>query len=761
MANETVFRNGVVIKNGAQSGYILISDSNGLASWTASSVINANGVTGSGTANYVPRWISSTNISSTSSIYDSGTAVSIGYTASGATLDIKSLGSSALRVRNIVDTTNLLIINDDGGAAVGKNESTAPYLGLNPGGSTRATLRGNSSVSIELNNSGWNVLNGGSGGWDMEATSGEIRQRNGSNYTLLSGNYFGIGRTPTARLDVQAQGSQSTDVVFRVRNSGDSLDLISVLGNNQTIVGGDLLVMGSFSVLGSASVINTTNLSVSDPIILLAASQSGSPALDSGFFINRGTGATQAFIWDESSDEFAFIQTNDSASAIGNVNISSYANLRVNGLTSSQVRINATNTSSSFLTVRDSLDGYNILTVNGNGSAWINTTQTDNNLETLTLGGSEVSNSAGSLRIANGNGSLLIRGRLNTSYPSFISGNGNFAFETVDNGLFSYAQFNVSVAQAANSYITTLASNTNQSSGIRLSAGGSLGLFLGVVGTDLMNINTANGFVSIGYGSTLGSSAKLDIKAQGTQSSNLAFRVRNNGDTLNIIEVRGDETVYVVGTFSATGVIVSDGSVSNPKYSFANDTDTGLWRITSNVIGVAAEGATSAAFSAQGVGLIDGSLAKPSVTFIDDTDTGFYRSSVNAIGVAVGAATSSIFTTKGINLTDNGNNTVYGIATASNPSEAVRFSQFELATSYTPKSGYVEGASFSGSPLKYTVVFATQFPNDNTYSISIIGEDSRAWSVSNVTKTQFTIESNSSTTLTGRVRWMAQKYNDV
>lgn len=95
-------------------------------------------------------------------------------------------------------------------------------------------------------------------------------------------------------------------------------------------VAGDLLVMGSFSVIGSASVINATNLTVSDPIILLGASQSGLPVIDEGLMFGRGTGLTQAFIWDESDDTFALIGTNDGANVIGNINIDSYSNLRVN-----------------------------------------------------------------------------------------------------------------------------------------------------------------------------------------------------------------------------------------------------------------------------------------------------------------------------------------------------------------------------------------------------------------------------------------------
>jgi hypothetical protein len=102
---------------------------------------------------------------------------------------------------------------------------------------------------------------------------------------------------------------------------------------------GDLLVTGSFSILGSASSIYTTSLVVSDTIISLGHSQSGSPLLDEGIMFNRGTGLTQAFIWDETNDTFALIGTNDDHTVIGSVNIDSYSNLRVGGLTTSNIKI--------------------------------------------------------------------------------------------------------------------------------------------------------------------------------------------------------------------------------------------------------------------------------------------------------------------------------------------------------------------------------------------------------------------------------------
>jgi hypothetical protein len=61
--------------DGASSGYLLQSDASGNATWV---VPGGAGVTGSGTTNYVPRWIATDTLSSTSSIYDNGSRVGIG-----------------------------------------------------------------------------------------------------------------------------------------------------------------------------------------------------------------------------------------------------------------------------------------------------------------------------------------------------------------------------------------------------------------------------------------------------------------------------------------------------------------------------------------------------------------------------------------------------------------------------------------------------------------------------------------------------------
>lgn len=128
-------------------------------------------------------------------------------------------------------------------------------------------------------------------------------------------------------------------------------DIILDSEDGLNFVGGSLTTFATnVKILGTSSTVNSTNTTIQDPIIVLAATQSGAPNLDSGFFINRGTGATQGFIWDESDKTFSAIETNDSDSAIGNVNISSYSNLRVGGLTVSQIKITGSASSGYLLT---------------------------------------------------------------------------------------------------------------------------------------------------------------------------------------------------------------------------------------------------------------------------------------------------------------------------------------------------------------------------------------------------------------------------
>ena len=72
------------------------------------------------------------------------------------------------------------------------------------------------------------------------------------------------------------------------------------------------------------------------------------------------------------------------------------------------------------------------------------------------------------------------------------------------------------------------------------------------------------------------------------------------------------------------------------------------------------------------------------------------------------------------------------------------------------KSGVVAAGSFAGNPKKATVTFGTAFADAN-YSVSIVGVDSRAWSIETVAAGSFVINARANANLTGNVHWTATK----
>ena len=85
--------------------------------------------------------------------------------------------------------------------------------------------------------------------------------------------------------------------------------------------------IGSFWSLALPKYINVTNLSVSDPLIVLGAGTTNTSGTDKGMIFDRGVDTNAAFIWDESADEFAAVLTTETGTTAGNMAISSYATI--------------------------------------------------------------------------------------------------------------------------------------------------------------------------------------------------------------------------------------------------------------------------------------------------------------------------------------------------------------------------------------------------------------------------------------------------
>ena len=174
-----------------------------------------------------------------------------------------------------------------------------------------------------------------------EYTSGaggtEIPEKYKSGYSLLletstDSIYYLSGMSATTSSDWSLIGGGSN--VSGLSGSGITNSVAiwitpNELGSGSIIDNGDTVIINAnLQVIGTTSTINAQNLTLSDPIILLAGSQSGTPLFDCGLLIERGDSDSQAFIWDESEDEFRFFTTISSATVSGNVIIGTYSSVR-------------------------------------------------------------------------------------------------------------------------------------------------------------------------------------------------------------------------------------------------------------------------------------------------------------------------------------------------------------------------------------------------------------------------------------------------
>lgn len=125
----------------------------------------------------------------------------------------------------------------------------------------------------------------------LDFTSGVLTVNTSEINTALAGN--GLTANGSA-LDVNVN-SDSLEIV------GDVVRLKDTVTGDRTFTG-SVNIGGNLTVSGTATYINTENLYVEDNIITLNATFSGSPILDAGIEVNRGSGTYAVMYWDETND---------------------------------------------------------------------------------------------------------------------------------------------------------------------------------------------------------------------------------------------------------------------------------------------------------------------------------------------------------------------------------------------------------------------------------------------------------------------------
>jgi hypothetical protein len=408
----------------------------------------------------------------------------------------------------------------------------------------------------------------GSASLISEYTSGAsgsiIPEKYKSGYSLLletsTGNiYYFTGIDPT-NVDhwssIGITGTGSTNTIPKWISP-------SILGNSSITDNGDTVVISSnLMVIGTTSTVNTENLLVKDAIILLAGSQSGSPMFDAGLFINRGTSDTQAFIWDESMDEFKFITTTSGATVSGDVSIGTYSSVRTGVLsvgtgTQSNSRFIVSSSGGTVSLVADEFGNvYNILRGITNTLFGYQTGLLITGTDNTTIGYQSLYvNTTGYYNTAVGSTSMRsnLTGFLNTAigYQSLYEN--------------SSGSYNTTIG--ASSLLKNLSGSYNTAIGVSSLLDNRLGSFNIGAGANSLRYNRASFNTAIGYNSLYLNTVGNNNTAVGYQS------LYNNTSVINTFGTITPGSGYVPGTYSNLQLIYATGSaaVSYPKVDIIVD----------------------------------------------------------------------------------------------------------------------------------------------------------------------------------------------
>ena len=127
----------------------------------------------------------------------------------------------------------------------------------------------------------------------------------------------------------------------------------------------------------------------------------------------------------------------------------------------------------------------------------------------------------------------------------------------------------------------------------------------------------------------------------GITASATSLNISANGQSIASFTSSSDIFAGVGRSWSGQ----SDRTAARPAFNFNSDPDTGFYNAGPNTIGFAAAGVSlatldsSAFWTANGVSIhgdAAGSISNPSFSFTNDTDTGFFRVQANIMGFAAG-----------------------------------------------------------------------------------------------------------------------------
>ena len=141
-----------------------------------------------------------------------------------------------------------------------------------------------------------------------DTTSGTLGVLNDTGFTVGVDSDFNISVSGS---DVTIKNSTSDgDIKFNINDGGSDTTALTIDGATA-----DVIVTGNLQVKGTTTSIETTNMTIEDPLLELNRSSSGGD-VDSGIYIKRGSAGNSAvFYWNEGVDKFKAVTSTSAATA--------------------------------------------------------------------------------------------------------------------------------------------------------------------------------------------------------------------------------------------------------------------------------------------------------------------------------------------------------------------------------------------------------------------------------------------------------------
>jgi hypothetical protein len=371
-------------------------------------------------------------------------------------------------------------------------------------------------------------------------------------------------------------------------NAGTKIQDYSItsgkIANNLTYAS-NLTVQGNLDVQGTTTTIDTYNVVIEDPLIVLAKDQTGSPTLDIGYIGERGTSDNIAFAWIESADEFATVFT-DTLVSNTTINVLSYANFHTfdANVTGNLTVIGTTNISNvtignisvtGAITATGNITGGNINSNAGITGTTVTTTGTGTFGNVSTAG---TVDATGNITGGNINSNAAITGTTLTTTGTATVGNVSTSGTVTATGNVSGGNI-VSNAAITGTTLTTTGNINGANVNASANVTGTGAVFSGNVTADTF-IGNISGNIDAGGANTQVQFNDDDILAG---SSNFTFDKATNVMTVGNISTGGTVNATGTGTFgnvSTAGTINATGNITGGNIN-SNAAITGTTLTTS------------------------------------------------------------------------------------------------------------------------------------------------------------------------------------